>query len=149
MKKLTLVTIAVLGALSVPSAFAVATGSRVNPWTFVGAAGDCGFGTPAGSPIVTAAWQAHIGVPDVDKTRQGLFLQKNGFTTDCSSAGASVAGVAGITLIEVGFDIRNDSQCSGGSPRFNVVTIDSMGNPTGHFVGGFGNSTMTSDTPVN
>src|SRR6266446_3085750 len=133
MKKLTLVTIAVAGALSVPSAFAAATGLRVNPWTFVGAAGDCGFGYPAGSNTVIAAWQAHIGVPDVDKTRQGLFLAKNGLTADCSSAGASVAGVAGITLTEIGFDIRSDTHCGAGAPRFNVVTIDNVGNSTGHY----------------
>jgi hypothetical protein len=70
--------------------------------------------------------------------RKGLLLSKNGHTLDCSAAGASFTGVKGITLTELGFDIRNGTHCSAGAPRFNVVATDGF-----HFIGGCSNGTPT------
>jgi hypothetical protein len=132
-------TVGVVGAMIVvslmvvTSTFAAGTksGFIVNPSTFVGAAGDCGPGYPAGHNIVTAAWQTHQGLPDAGNSNHALFLQKNGPTADCSSAGATIDGVAGITLNEIGWDVRDDGHCGAGAPRFNVVTSDNVT----HFIG--------------
>jgi hypothetical protein len=68
-----------------------------------------------------------------DKRVQGLLLVKTGPTGNNASAGATLKNVKGITLTELGYDIRkpglnqNDprgSHCGAGSPRFNVTTSD-------------------------
>src|SRR5437588_369063 len=112
---------------------------EVHPSMFVGKAGDCG---PApGSHIVTSAWLHGMGLPDngglnnasnAQDLRSGLLLSKNGLTSDCSAALAKITGVAGITLTELGFDIRTGTHCGAGAPRFNVVASD--GSVT-HFFG--------------
>ena len=101
------------------------------PFTFVGTAADCS-PSPAGSQIVTAAWLAGMGLPDNGgmngpTTRNdphfGLLLSKNGPTPDCSSSGARIQGVQGMTVgatFELGFDYRNGGHCGAGAPRFNV-----------------------------
>jgi len=66
-----------------------------------------------------------------DKKNAGLLLVKTGPTTNFAAAGAEVKGVKGITLTELGYDIRTGSHCGAGAPRFNVVTSDG----TNHFVG--------------
>lgn len=74
-----------------------------------------------------------------DKRNEGLLLVKTGPTSNFASAGAEVKGVQGITLTELGYDIRkgptalgpNGSHCGAGAPRFNVVTTDGVN----HFVG--------------
>ena len=129
-----------------------------HPWVFVGAAGDCG--PAAGSDIVAAGWVDGFGLPEAkgksgkneddekhDRSHndnQALQLSKNGLTTDCSSAGAEIKGVKGLTLTELGFDIRNHLHCGAGAPRFNVVATDS---PNPHFLGGCANGTKTANTP--
>jgi hypothetical protein len=116
---------------------------KVDPGVFVGKAGDCGTGYPAGHKIVGAAWVKDMGLPDTKgNDSEGLFLSKNGPTADCSAAGASLKGVKGITLTEIGFDIRNGGHCGAGAPRFNVVATDGF-----HFVGGCANGTQTPNTP--
>ena len=114
---------------------------KVDPGVFVGKAGDCG---PApGHKIVGAAWVDNMGLPDSKgNDSEGLFLSKNGPTTDCSAAGASLKGVKGITLTEIGFDIRNGGHCGAGAPRFNVQATDGF-----HFLGGCANGTQTPNTP--
>jgi hypothetical protein len=115
-------------------------GVHAKPFTFVGAAGDCGTGYPAGSRIVTARWLAGMGLPDnggpnvgTDPTdnpnkrdrHTGLLLSKNGTTQDCSSAGAEIKHVKGMTVtatFTLGFDYRNGGHCGAGAPRFNVDT---------------------------
>ncbi len=116
-------------------------GLQARPFTFVGAAGDCGTGYPAGSRIVTAAWLGGMGLPDnggqnsnpanpTDNPNKkdrhsGLLLSKNGPTPDCSSAGARIRGVSGMRVtatFELGFDYRNGGHCGAGAPRFNVTT---------------------------
>jgi hypothetical protein len=124
---------------------------HLHPWTYVGKAGDCGAGAPAGTNIVASALVKKFGLPDTNgKPGDALMLSKNGPTADCSSAGASIDGVGpkkkgvqpGITLTELGYDVRNGGHCGAGAPRFNVVATD--GN---HFMGACGNATVTPDTP--
>lgn len=108
---------------------------KVNPFTFIGTAADCP-GLPAGSDIVTAAWLPGMGLPDDGSANTtdpantdphfGLLLSKNGPTQTCSAAGASITGVAGAAITELGFDIRNGTHCGGGAPRFNIITTDNV-----------------------
>jgi hypothetical protein len=116
------------------------------PFVFIGKAGDCG--PAAGSRIVTSAWLAGLGLPDdgtsangsagsANDPHFGLLLSKNGLTTDCSAAGATITGVGSLTVpatpavLELGFDIRNGTHCGAGAPRFNIVTSDNVT----HFAG--------------
>lgn len=103
------------------------------PFAFVGTAQQCG-GTP-GSNIVTSAWLRGMGLPDngapnspAPDARQdphtGLLLNKNGPTSDCSAAGASINGFrSGQTITELGFDYRFGGHCGAGAPRFNITTM--------------------------
>jgi hypothetical protein len=68
-----------------------------------------------------------------DKTNQGLLLAKTGPLENNASAGAVLTNVKGITLTELGYDLRkpgtdqNDargSHCGAGAARFNVTTSD-------------------------
>ena len=114
----------------VSSTFAAGTksGFIVKPFTFVGTVANCG---SVGTDNVQAAWQPHQGLPDAGGSDHALYLQKLGPTTDCSSAGATIDGVAGITLTEIGWDVRDDGHCGAGAPRFNVTTSDNIT----HFIG--------------
>jgi hypothetical protein len=116
-------------------------GPRLNPVTFVGKAGDCGSGYPAGARIAAADWVQGLGLPDrgadnfntsdpadlpakQDK-RYGVLLSKNGNLAVCSAAAAEVNKLGTIVIdstTHLGFDIRTGSYCSGGAPRFNVYT---------------------------
>jgi hypothetical protein len=126
-------------------------GLRAVPETFVGQAGDCGDGSPAGNRIVTSAWLGGIGLPDDDgpignNARQGLLLSKNGPTTDCSAAGATIRRVRGLLIdstFELGFDYRDGGHCGAGAPRYNVLAKPPVGPNTFHFVGGCANGTKT------
>jgi hypothetical protein len=139
------------------------------PFAFIGKAGDCDVGYPAGSHIVTAAWLGGMGLPDnggsnvptdpplnrnapnKDDPHQGLLLSKNGSTPDCSSSGARIRGVRGMVLSAnsaLGFDYRNGGHCGAGAPRFNVVVWNSVTNmQTFHFVGGCANDGAPTPAP--
>ena len=118
---------------------------QAEPFVFVGTAGQCG-GT-AGSNIVTSAWLDGMGLPDDGKTlnpdtrdpHQGLLLSKNGPLANCSSAGATITGMEGMPVTELGFDYRLGGHCGAGSPRFNLTTSDNVF----HFAGGCANGTRT------
>jgi len=126
---------------------------QADPEEFVGRAGDCGAGAPAGSRIVTARWLNGLGLPDDTSSssgpgngrndkRMGLLLSKNGLTTDCSSADATIKGVKNLRITDgftLGFDIRNGTHCGAGAPRFNVMTRSGAFS----FVGGCANGTQT------
>jgi hypothetical protein len=80
-----------------------------------------------------------IGDPN-DQRNQGLLLVKTGPTTNFAAAVAELINVKGITLTELGYDIRKSgadgssplgSHCGAGAPRFDVVTTDGVI----HFVG--------------
>jgi hypothetical protein len=71
-----------------------------------------------------------------DSHNQGLLLAKTGPTANWASAGANITGVKGITLTELGYDIRKygpdtragarGSHCGAGAPRFNVTASDGV-----------------------
>ncbi|MEK6226817.1 MAG: hypothetical protein AABM40_11080 [Chloroflexota bacterium] len=71
-----------------------------------------------------------------DSHNQGLLLAKTGPTANFASAGADITGVKGITLTELGYDVRKPgvdtragargSHCGAGAPRFNVTTADGI-----------------------
>jgi hypothetical protein len=114
-----------LVALAMPLAAKAAPPTfSLSPWTFVGAAGECGADSPPGTAsAVVSKWDSSTGNPS-----PSLFLQKNAPTADCSSAGATVNGVTGITLSELNFqyDNANGGHCGAGAPRYNVVTNDNV-----------------------
>lgn len=112
---------------------------------------------PFGTELVQARWLPGIGCPTnamtndgmtsgsytdpacptgdaSDKANEGLLLVKTGPTTNFAAAGASLKGVKGIRLTELGYDIRSGGHCGAGAPRFNVVTTNGT-TQTSHFVG--------------
>jgi hypothetical protein len=107
---------------------------RAVPANFVGTAAQCS-PAPAGSRIVTSRWDNGQGLPDSggphpagNNAHQGLLLQKNGPTSDCSAAtatitiGGSAVFPSGFTINTLGFDFRNGLSCGAGAPRFNVYS---------------------------
>jgi hypothetical protein len=54
-------------------------------------------------------------------TKDGLSLQKNAATSVAVAAGATIKGVEGEKLESLSYEIKGD-HCTGGAPRFNVVT---------------------------
>jgi len=110
---------------------------------------------PANTKLVQSTWLPGIGCPtdarvydgtsttpytdpacptgDLrDRQNEGLLLVKTGPTTNVASAGVVLRNVKGITLTELGYDIRKPvvstdprgSHCGAGAPRFNVTTED-------------------------
>lgn len=71
---------------------------------------------------------------------QGLLLSKNASTSPEAQAGAVITNVEGLSLTELGFDVRDGGQCNAISPRFVVATTDGMM----HTVGGCGKGTPQS-----
>ena len=71
-----------------------------------------------------------------DSHNQGLLLAKTGPTANFAAAQANITGVKGITLTELGYDIRKPgadtragargSHCGAGAPRFNVTASDGV-----------------------
>jgi hypothetical protein len=103
------------------------------PFTFIGKPNVCGNPYPPGHNIVTAAWLGGMGLPDDGTTSNpsslrgehqlGLLLNKNGLTSDCSSAGAVISNWRkGDKITQLGFDYRIGTHCGAGAPRFNVTT---------------------------
>jgi len=126
--------VALLSAAGIASAQAGQPGILVKPWTFQGT---------GSSDQVAAQWVAQQGEPDAGNSNHALYLQKFGPTADNSSAGASVDGVAGTTLTQLGFDYRNDGHCGAGAPRFDVFTTDNVD----HFFGCIYGSHSPAGTP--
>ena len=88
---------------------------------------------PATTPTGTFTAAGCLTGDSSDKTNQGLLLAKTGPLENNASAGAVLKNVKGITLTELGYDLRkpgatqNDtrgSHCDNGAPRFNVTTSD-------------------------
>src|SRR4029077_4823021 len=71
-----------------------------------------------------------------DSHNQGLLLAKTGPTANYAAAQADITGVKGVTLTELGYDIRKPgadpragargSHCGAGAPRFNVTASDGV-----------------------
>ncbi len=93
--------------------------------TFTGVGGFTTYTDPACDPSVG-------GGDPKDQRNEGLLLVKTGPTTNFASAGAELHNVKGITLTELGYDIRKygpgthlgaqGSHCGAGAPRFNILT---------------------------
>src|SRR5256885_9040850 len=75
-----------------------------------------------------------------DHHNEGLLLVKTGPTPNFAAATAELTNVKGITLTDLGYDIRKSggsagdplgSHCGAGAPRFDVVTTDGAI----HFIG--------------
>jgi len=66
-----------------------------------------------------------------DEHNEGLLLVKTGPTPNVAAAFAELKGVKGTVLTELGYDVRTNSHCGAGAPRFNVLTDDGVT----HFVG--------------
>ena len=118
---------------------------------------------PAGTRLVASEWKGGIGCPTngrisldgstttpysdagcptgdpSDRLNQGLLMAKTGPTPNVAAAGASLKGVKGRHLTELGYDLRKPvsfadprgSHCGNGAPRFDVITQDDVD----HFVG--------------
>src|SRR2546430_13365685 len=101
-------TMAALGLFAMTTA-AFALSLSVTPWTYSHGAnsGEGVFGDPPVTSKCTAA---------------GLTLIKSGATSDDSSAGATIGGVSGITLSDLGFDVLAGSHFSGGGAPLNLPT---------------------------
>ncbi|HEX6492921.1 MAG TPA: hypothetical protein VF112_05385 [Candidatus Dormibacteraeota bacterium] len=103
---------------------------------------------PGKTHSIVSKWEKNLGLPNNNgkKNNKGLLLSKNAPTATNAAAGAEVRGVKGMTLTELGYDVRDGSHCSGGAPRFNVVTVEDP--TTVHFIGACTNGTVTPETPA-
>lgn len=86
---------------------------------------------PAGTNSVAATWMDSTGVATTnanaaDTRNQGLLLSKTSAASNQAQAGVVIREVEGISLTELGYDIRSGSQCTATSPRFVVVTSDDV-----------------------
>jgi hypothetical protein len=95
-----------------------------------------------------AEWLDAIGEGDSPncRTNFGLLLQKSAPTEANQAVGTELQGLAGAVVTDddtLGYDIRNDSPCLNGSPRFNVHYTLPDGTEGFSFVGGCANGTIT------
>lgn len=99
---------------------------------------------PDGVGGVSAKWLKGIGEPDYNcRTNFGLRLEKS--FPAFISAGVELKGLAGYVVDgseSIGFDYKTDAttNCSGGSPRFNIEFTRPDGTAGLSFVGGCGSS---------
>jgi hypothetical protein len=144
MKKST--AVAAIAAFFGIAAIAAAAGmfNQVRPWLF----------DPANTQLVQSGWLSGIGCPTNgristdgstttpytdpacptgdprDRSNQGLLLVKTGPTANFAAAGAELKTVKGMTVTELGYDIRKPgvsadprgSHCGAGAPRFDITT---------------------------
>jgi hypothetical protein len=72
-------------------------------------------------------WEPQAGLDDVNsELSSAVRLQKKTGTFTDSGAHATVTGVKGITLSELGYDVRNDGHSGAGAPRFSIYTQDGL-----------------------
>ena len=122
-----------LGSIAVVSAIAI-TGTLAalaapGPAAKGGAIkADPGVYDPEKTGLVVALWNngGQNGGP-------GLLLAKLEDTSANAAAQVEFKGAAGKTLTTLRFDVRTDTDCGGGAPRFNVYTKDDP--TTAHFFG--------------
>jgi hypothetical protein len=88
---------------------------------------------PAGTNTVAATWMDGTGAASTstattaaDTRNQGLLLSKTSNASNQAQAGVVIRDVEGISLTQLGYDIRVGSQCTATSPRFVVVTTDNV-----------------------
>lgn len=99
---------------SAATALAAPNGIQVQPWVY----------DPDGLGISQAAWVTGEGEPDAGASNHALYLTKSGATAENAASGATINGVDGMTVTELGFDYRDDGHCGAGAPRFNVYAAD-------------------------
>jgi hypothetical protein len=78
---------------------------------------------------VAASWVDATGASSTipaDSRAQGLLLSKTSTSSNEAKAAVVIRNAEGITLTELGFDIRNGGQCTTKSPRIVVVTSDDV-----------------------
>lgn len=132
--KRTLLALAAAAALAITPVLAAPNGFQVKPGVF----------DPDRTGIVQAAWVTGQGLPDAGNSNHALYLAKLGPTSAYAAAGATVEGVQGITVSQLGFDYQNDGHCGAGAPRINVYTAT-----TTHFFGCiYGVHTPAPDNPA-
>ncbi len=100
---------------------------------------------PDDTGLVAAAWVTHQGLPDAGKSAHALMLQISPAEppmvgTTPYQAGVVIRGVKGLTITELGFDIKNDSFSPAGL-RFEVLTDG----PTFSFLWSAGSPTQPDD----
>ena len=84
---------------------------------------------PTGTNSVAANWVDGTGAAatmPADSRVQGLLLSKTSAASVQAQAVVVIRNAEGITLTELGYDIRNGSQCTAKSPRLVVVTSDDL-----------------------
>jgi Viral BACON domain len=86
---------------------------------------------PASSNTVAATWMDGTGVSSTassssDTRNQGLLLSKTSAASNQAQAGIVVRDVEGMSLTQLGYDIRNGGQCTATTPRFAIVTTDDV-----------------------
>jgi hypothetical protein len=106
-----------LAAIAAPNPAAKHGGIKANPDVF----------DPGKTGIAYAKW-----IDSGEDGGPGIVLAKFGGTSVNASAGVEFSGVKGQTLTKIGFDIRTDTDCGSGSPRFNVTI---QGETAPHFFG--------------
>ena len=99
--------------------------SRLHAWTYAY--------DPAGTNTVAATWMDGTGAASTstattaaDTRNQGLLLSKTSNASNQAQAGVVIRDVEGISLTQLGYDIRVGNQCTATSPRFVVVTTDDV-----------------------
>jgi hypothetical protein len=70
---------------------------------------------------IISRWVPFTGPGDSDPA---IVMSKILPTSTDAAAIATVEGVAGITLDELGFDVFDGSHCGAGAPRFDVITVE-------------------------
>jgi len=116
MTRLKFVFVLVFSLMLASSSTALASGGKTQPWSY----------DPNGLNCGTGAWVTHEGLPDAGKSNHALVVTKECPTSSEAAGGATVSGFSGQTLTSLGFDIRDDSYCGAGAPRFNVSTTDGV-----------------------
>ena len=84
---------------------------------------------PTGTNSVAANWVDGTGAAatlPADSRVQGLLLSKTSAASVQAQAVVVIRNAEGTTLTELGYDIRNGSQCTAKSPRLVVVTSDDV-----------------------
>jgi len=100
------------------------SGDRIRAWPYAY--------HPASTNTVAATWMDSTGVASssttstTDTRNQGLLLSKTSHASNRAQAGVVLRDVEGTSVTELGYDIRNGSQCTATSPRFVVVTSDDV-----------------------
>lgn len=75
-------------------------------------------------PGYLATWHQGEGVPGAEKSNHALHLEKTGPADPDRNNGAAavIDGVDGLTLTELGFDVRDGAHCAADVPRYEVET---------------------------